>query len=74
MEKPISNKRIFWDVISESIDYDAKANFEIERVFERGDVPDIRNCFKHHGVEKVTEALLNTKFYRKPECIWPLLL
>jgi hypothetical protein len=36
--KPIFNKRIFWDVNFEQIDYDAKANFVIERVFERGDV------------------------------------
>ncbi|MCP9748535.1 DUF6922 domain-containing protein [Lacihabitans sp. CS3-21] len=62
MEKPTSNKRIFRDVVLANIDYDVKANFEIERVFERGDVPDIRNCFKHYGLEKVTEALLNTKF------------
>jgi hypothetical protein len=47
-------------VVFKNIDYDAKANFVIERVFERGDVPDIRNCFKYYGVEKVTEALLNT--------------
>jgi hypothetical protein len=36
--KPIFNKRIFWDVVFENIDYDAKANFVIERVFERGNV------------------------------------
>jgi len=42
--KPVFNKRIFWDVDFESIDYDAKANFVIERVFERGDVDDIRQC------------------------------
>ena len=41
--KPVFNKRIFWDVDFEKIDYDAKANFVIERVFERGDVQDIRN-------------------------------
>jgi hypothetical protein len=40
--KPIFNKRIFRDVNFELIDYDAKANFVIERVFERGDVDDIR--------------------------------
>ena len=42
--KPIFAKRIFWDVNFETLDYDAKANFIIERVFDRGDVPDIRNC------------------------------
>jgi hypothetical protein len=60
--KPIFNKRIFWDVVFENIDYDAKANFVIERVFERGDVEDIRNCRRYYDDEKITEALLNAKF------------
>jgi len=60
--KPVFNKRIFWDVDFEKLDYDAKAAFVIERVFERGDVEDIRNCRRYYGDEKVTEALLNAKF------------
>lgn len=60
--KPIFNKRIFWDVDFENIDYDTKARFVIERVFERGDVDDIRNCRRYYGDEKVTEVLLNAKF------------
>ncbi len=60
--KPIFNKRIFWDVVFENINYDAKANFVIERVFERGDVDDIRNCRRYYGDEKITEVLLNAKF------------
>jgi len=61
-QKPVFNKRIFWDVNFEQIDYNAKANFVIERVFERGDVEDIRQCRRFYGDEKVTEALLNAKF------------
>jgi hypothetical protein len=60
--KPVFNKRIFWDVVFENIDYDKKANFVIERVFERGDVEDIRNCRRYYEDEKVTAALLNAKF------------
>jgi hypothetical protein len=60
-EKPVFNKRIFWDVNFENIDYDAKANFVIERVFERGDVPDIRACRRYYGDDKVKETLLNAK-------------
>ncbi|MDP3912131.1 MAG: hypothetical protein Q8R96_00110 [Bacteroidota bacterium] len=60
--KPIFAKRIFWDVNFEQIDYDAKANFVIERVFERGDVEDIRQCRRYYGDEKVTEALLKVKY------------
>jgi hypothetical protein len=66
MLKPLFNKRIFWDVVFENIDYDAKANFVIERVFERGDVEDIRNCRRYSGDEKVAKALLNAKFLSKP--------
>ncbi len=61
-EKPVFHKRIFWDVNFEAIDYDAKFKFVIERVFERGDVPDIRNCRRYYGDEKITEVLLNAKF------------
>lgn len=60
--KPVLNKRIFWDVDFEKIDYDAKGNFVIERVFERGDVEDIRNCRHYYGEEKVAQALLNAKY------------
>jgi len=60
--KPVFQKRIFWDVDFEKIDYDAKANFVIERVFERGDVEDIRQCRRYYGDKKVSEALLNTKY------------
>ncbi|MBS1760843.1 MAG: hypothetical protein JST23_12040 [Bacteroidetes bacterium] len=60
--KPKFNKRIFWDVDFDKIDYDAKAHFVIERVFERGDVEDIRNCRRYYGDAKITEALLQAKF------------
>lgn len=61
-QKPIFNKRIFWDVDYEKLDYDLRANFVIERVFERGDVDDIRQCRRYYGDEKVEEALLTAKY------------
>jgi hypothetical protein len=61
-EKPVFNKRIFWDVNFENLDFDLRANFIIERVFERGDVEDIRNCRRYYGDEKVTDALLKAKY------------
>jgi len=60
--KPIFNKRIFWDVNFEKIDYDTKANWVICRVFERGDVEDIRQCRRYYCEEKIREALLNVKY------------
>jgi hypothetical protein len=59
---PIFHKRIFWDVDFDKLDYDEKAAFVIERVFERGDVDDIRQSRRYYGDEKVTEVLLNADY------------
>ncbi|MEI6433982.1 MAG: hypothetical protein WCP32_03990 [Bacteroidota bacterium] len=56
--KPIFAKRIFWDVNFEKLDYDFRANFVIERVFERGDIEDIRQRRRYYGDEDVTKALI----------------
>ena len=61
-EKPVFNKRIFWDVNAETLDYDAKAAFVIERVFERGDVDDIRHCRRYYGDEKISQSLTAAKW------------
>lgn len=62
VDKPVFNKRIFWDVDFEALDYDKKSSFIVERVFERGDVDDIRQCRRYYGDEKVTDVLLNAKY------------
>ena len=60
--KPIFHKRIFWDVDFDKLDYDKKSTFVIERVFERGDVEDIRQCRRYYGDEMITDVLLNAKY------------
>ena len=64
--KPILNNRIFWDVNVDNLDYNAKASFVIERVFERGDVEDIRQVRRYYGDDVVTNALLNAKYLQLP--------
>jgi len=60
--RPVFAKRIFWDVDVDKLDFDNKEEFVIVRVFERGDVEDIRTCRRYYGDEKVSHVLLNTKF------------
>ena len=60
--KPILARRLFWDVDFDKLDFDNKKNFIIERVFERGDIEDIRNCRRFYGDDTVRVALLNAKF------------
>lgn len=64
--KPIFEKRVFWDVDFEALDYDKRASFVIERVFERGDVEDIRQCRRYYGDDKVKEVLVNAKWLSLP--------
>ena len=64
-DKPILNKRIFWDVNFDALDYDSKASFIIERVFERGDVEDIRACRRFYHESTIKSVLLNAKYLPK---------
>lgn len=61
-QNPVLHPRIFWDVDFEILDYESKASFIIERVFERGDVEDIRQCRRYYGDKKIKAILLNTKY------------
>lgn len=60
--KPVFARRLFWDVDFEKLDVDLRAAFVIERVFERGDVEDIRQCRRYYGDEQVVRALLEAKY------------
>jgi hypothetical protein len=62
LPRPVFDKRIFWDVNFEALDYDKKACFIIERVFERGDVEDIRQCRRYYGDETISGVLTKAKW------------
>ena len=60
--KSVFNKPIFGDIDFEKIGYDKNTKFVIQRVFERGDVPDIRECRRYYGIYKTTDILLNARY------------
>lgn len=62
MQKPILQKRIFWDVDFDLINYKKDFRFIIERVFERGDVEDIRQCRRFYGDRLVKKVLTKAKY------------
>ena len=66
LPNPVFNKRIFWDVNIAALDYNKKAGFIIERVFERGDVDDIRQCRRYYGDELICNTLTNAKWLSLP--------
>jgi hypothetical protein len=54
-------KELFWDVNYDSINWDEKYRFVIVRVFDRGDVEDIRQVRRYYGDARVREALIEAK-------------
>lgn len=60
--KPDFNKRIFWDINPDVLNYNDKAEFVIQRVFERGDVEDIRTCRRYYGDSKIKNVLTQAKW------------
>ncbi len=62
MTKPQINKRIFWDVRPETIDYEVSKRFVITRVFDRGEVEDLREIRKFYGDETIKEELLDARW------------
>ncbi|HRN41510.1 MAG: hypothetical protein KF732_04530 [Flavobacteriales bacterium] len=57
------NSRLFWDVDLNQIDVNQYHDFIIVRIFERGDVEDIRQCRRFYNNSKIKSALLNTKHF-----------
>lgn len=64
-DKPVFQRRLFWDVDFNRLNYDKRARFVIERVFSRGDVEDIRQCRRYYGDEKIREILTTAKWLPK---------
>ena len=62
MQKPILHKRIFWDTDFDKIDYTKSYRSVIERVFERGDVEDIRQVRRYYGDMKIKQVLMNCRY------------
>jgi hypothetical protein len=54
---PEINRRIFWDVNPDNLDYQKSSKFIIERVFERGNVDDVRNIRRFYGDQLIGDTL-----------------
>lgn len=59
------NHRLFWDVDLNQTDTNKHEKFIIVRIFERGDVEDIRQCRRFYNNNKIKSALLNTKHFQQ---------
>jgi hypothetical protein len=51
---------IFWDTDYDSIDWDKKARYVIERVLNYGSISDWRAIQKYYGMERILEEMLQS--------------
>ena len=62
MIKLFENKKLFWDTDISKLDLNNHADYIVTRIFERGDVEDIRNCRRQYGDEVISKILQNARF------------
>ncbi len=56
------NPLLFWDCDYSKIDFEKNYAFVIVRVLERGSFDDWFAIKKYYGIEKMKEAVLNTRY------------
>ncbi len=55
------DKKIFWDINPEKLDWQKNAQFIIERVLTRGFTNDVRLIFKIYSRKQLTKAVVKSK-------------
>jgi hypothetical protein len=61
MENPPFSRHIFWDTDYDSIDWENKARYVIERVVMFGNLRDWRIIQSFYGMETIKEAVLQAR-------------
>jgi len=59
------NRRLFWDVDFEKLDYKKDADFIIGRVLIYGDIKDYKLIKEQYGKEKIKEAAKKVNYPNK---------
>ncbi|MEO7313273.1 MAG: hypothetical protein ABIX01_23000 [Chitinophagaceae bacterium] len=65
---PILPKHIFWDIDLKDSTFKKYPGFVIVRVFERGDIPEIRAIRRYYGDELIKNEVVRAR-YIEPETL-----
>jgi hypothetical protein len=68
MDKPVFDKKLFWDVGYEPTDLDKYAQFVIVRIFERGDIGDVKKIRRYFGDRRIKAEIKKAKWI-EPETL-----
>lgn len=65
MAKPILSATAFWDVDTQTIDYDKNARFVIEKVMNYGLWTDILEVMTFYGRDRVKQEVVQAAYLKK---------
>ena len=63
-------KHIFWDLDIHTLDQQKNKTIIIERVFNRGDINDIKTIIKLYGINTIKQELIKAGFLDKKTLNW----
>lgn len=66
---PIIRNTTFWDVNPALIDFEKRYEWVICRVFNRGNLSEVKQLLKFYGWDKVKHVLLNTDTHLQENAI-----
>ncbi len=58
-------KHLFWDMDIEQLDVEKNSVLIIERIFNRGDLDDIKMLFDYYGKERIKKEIVKAGFLDK---------
>lgn len=63
--KPLLSPVAFWDVDMQKLDYEANAQFVIEKVMNYGLWADIQEIFRYYGHDRIKTEVVQVAYLRK---------
>ena len=64
------SESLFWDIDVHQIDEQKNKKIIIERVFTRGDIPDIRTIIQLYGLDTIKQEIVKAGFLDKKTLKW----
>ncbi len=64
------SENLFWDIDIHQIDEQKNKKIIIERVFTRGDIPDIRTIIQLYGLDTIKQEIVKAGFLDKKTLKW----
>lgn len=64
------SEHLFWDVDRNKLDFEKNKRLIIERIFTRGDIPDLKKIISLYGLKVIKKEIITAGFLDKKTLNW----